>query len=147
VAVVFLFTPAILDRNLDDDRPHLGAGLVWQPPARRWRLLVLARRIVRYRSTESVERGIEVTREILQAAVQLARARGAAPLIVVPQFGPELPRERDLRERILDQARLPYVKVELDPTWRVPDDGHPDARGARGIAAAIADRLRKQGWN
>jgi len=142
VAMVFLFTPSILDRNLDDDRPHLGPGLAWQPPAERWRLLTLARRIVRYRSDESIERGIETTREILGAAMQLARARGATPLIVVPQFGAELPRERELRERILDEARLPYVRVELDPAWRVPDDGHPDSRAAHAIAAAIADRLR-----
>ena len=139
VAMVFLFTPAIFDRNLDDDRPHLGPGLVWQPPAQRWRLLVLARRIVRYRSNDSIERGIAVTREILDAAMRLARSRGAVPLIVLPRFGPELPRERELRERILDG--LPYVAVQLDPSWRVPDDGHPDPRGAHAIAAAIADAL------
>jgi hypothetical protein len=142
LAVVFLFAPSIFDRNLDDDRPHLAAGLVWQPPAARWRLLTLARRIIRYRSDALIERGIAVTREILAAAVQRARARGAAALIVVPQFGAESPRERELRERILDQARLPYVRVQLDPRWRVPDDGHPDARGARAIAMAVAARLR-----
>jgi len=144
LAVVFLFAPSILDRNLDDDRPHLVPGLVWQPPAERWRLLALARRIVRYRSDESIERGIATTREILGAAMQLARARGATPLIVVPRFGPEQPREHELRVRILDQSRLPYVEVELDPRWRVPDDGHPDARGAQTIAAAIAARLRSE---
>jgi hypothetical protein len=142
LAVVFLFTPSIFDRNLDDDRPHLASGLAWQPPADRWRLLVLARRIIRYRSTESIERGIAVTREILGAAMQLARNRGATPLIVVPRFGAELPRERELRERILDEAHLPYVEVELDPQWRVPDDGHPDPRGAHAIAVAVAHRLQ-----
>jgi hypothetical protein len=140
VAMVFLFTPAIFDRNLDDDRPHLGPGLVWQPPVQRWRLLVLARRIVRYRSFDSIERGTGVTREILDAAMRLARSRGAVPLIVLPRFGPELPRERELRERILNG--LPYVEVQLDPAWRVPDDGHPDQRGAHAIAVAIAGALK-----
>lgn len=142
VAVVSLFTPGIFDRNLDDDRPHLGPGLVWQPPAQRWRLAVIARRLVRYRSDETIERGINVTREILRATIDLARAYRAVPLIVVPQFIPEQPRESELRRRILDEAGLPYVWVALDPNSRVWDDGHPDARAAHAIAVAIANRLR-----
>jgi hypothetical protein len=142
VAVVSLFTPALFDRNLDDDRPHLGPGLVWRPPENRWRLLTLARRLIRYRSTESIERGIEVTREVLRATVRLARARGAVPLIVVPEFATEEPRERELRQRILDEAGLPYVRVELDPDSRVADDGHPDVDAAEAMAVAIAERLK-----
>ena len=38
VAVVILFSPYLFDRNLNDDRPHLGPGLVWLPPVNRWRL-------------------------------------------------------------------------------------------------------------
>ena len=144
VGVVLLFAPAIFDRNLDDDRPHLGPGLVWMPPAHRWRLAALFQRIVHYRGTKAIERGIDMTREVLGATVALARARGATPLIVVPQFGAESERERELRQRILDQAHLPYVWVPLDPAWRVPDDGHPDARAAHAIAVAIAARLREE---
>jgi hypothetical protein len=143
VAVVSLFTPAIFDRNLDDDRPHLGAGLVFLPSAPHWRLMTVARRVIRYRSEEAIDRGIEVTRQILRATVQLARARGAIPLIVVPQFVPEEPRERELRMRILEG--LPYVLVNLDPRHRVVDDGHPDAVAARQIAMAVADKLRGLG--
>jgi len=145
VAVVSLFTPAIFDRNLDDDRPHLGVNLTWLPPARYWRLLSLARRLIRYRSEESIEQGIQVTQQILRATIQLARSRGAVPLIVVPQFFPEEPRERELRRRILDEAGLPYVQVALDPRHRVPDDGHPDAAASQTIAVAVADALRSRG--
>jgi len=145
VAVVSLFTPAIFDRNLDDDRPHLGLNLTWLPPARHWRLLTLARRLIRYRSEESIEQGIQVTQQILRATIQLARSRGAVPLIVVPQFFPEEPRERELRRRILDQAGLPYLQVALDPRHRVPDDGHPDAVASQTIAVAVADALRSRG--
>jgi hypothetical protein len=141
-AVVSLFTPAIFDRNLDDDRPHLGPGLVWLPAEHRWRLATIAKLLVPYRSIEMIERGISLTREVLRATVELARARGAVPLIVVPQFGPEEPCEQALRNRILDEAGLPYVRVELDPTWRIPDNGHPDPRAARAIAVALAARLR-----
>ena len=65
----------------------------------------------------------------------------AEPLILVPQFGEEEPRERMLRRRILDQPQLPYVLVELDPSWRIPGDGHPDPRAAHAMAVALAGRI------
>jgi hypothetical protein len=144
LAAVTLFMPALFDRNLDDDRPHLDAQLRWHPPERRWRLLALARRIVRYRRTETIEEGIAATRAVLRAGVDLARERGAVPLIIVPQFGTESEWERGMRRRILDEPGLPYVFVPLDRTWRVwpGGRGHPDERAAHAIAAAIAGRLR-----
>jgi hypothetical protein len=144
VAVVSLFAPALFDRNLDDDRPHLGPGLVWLPAEHRWRLAAVARWLVPYRSDDAIERGIAATREVLLATVTLARARGAVPLIVVPQFDPEEPVERMLRRRILDEAGLPYVCVELDPSWRVLGDPHPDARGTHAMAVAIATYLQSR---
>jgi hypothetical protein len=142
VAVVSLFVPALFDRNLDDDRPHLGPGLTWLPAERRWRLAAVAKFLVPYRSDDATERGIAATREVLLATVNLARARSAVPLILVPQFAPEEPVERMLRRRILDEAGLPYVWVELDPSWRVPGDPHPNARGAHAMAVAVAARLQ-----
>jgi len=144
VAVVTLFTPVLFDRNLNDDRPHLGPGLVWLAPAHRWRLATIAKFLVPYRSEEAIERGVMVTRDVLHATVELARARGAAPIIVVPQFTPEEPREQALRRQILDETGLPYQLVELDASWRLTDDGHPDSRAAHAIAVALAARLRER---
>lgn len=143
LAVVTLFTPSLFDRNMDDDRPHVGRGLVWQPPAERLRLMMILRLVVRYHTSDTIERGIAVTREVLRATCDLARARGAVPLIVVPQFAPETAAERDLRQRILDGSGLPVVRVELDGAWRIPGDGHPDARAARAMAAAVSERLAR----
>jgi len=142
IAVVSVFAPALFDRNMDDDRPHLGQGLVWLPATERWRLLEILRLVMRYRKEETIERGIAVTREVLQATCDLARMRGAVPVIVMPQFMPEEPAEQALRQRVLDGTNLPVVRVELDRTWRIPGDGHPDPRAAHAIAAAIAARLR-----
>jgi hypothetical protein len=142
VAVVLLFAPSIFDRNLDDDRPHLGPGLVWLPPVRHWRLTMLARRLVGYRGEDAIAGEAAVTREVLTATVRLARSRGAVPLIVVPQFEPEEPQARELRRRIVEEAHVPYVYVPLDPDDRIENDGHPDADGARTIAESIADALQ-----
>ena len=141
VAVVTLFMPSLFDRNLLDNRPHLAAGLVWQPADRHWRLAELLGWLVPYRSSATVEHGIMRTRDSLRALVDLAHARGAEPLIVVPQFGPESATEEMLRRRILDETGLPYVHVKLDPSWHLSGDLHPDPRAAQAIAIAVAGRL------
>jgi len=142
VAVVSLFMPALFGRNLDDDRPHLAPGLVWLPAEPHARLASIAKLLVPYRSVETVERGVTVTRAVLQASVDLTRARGATPLIVVLQFGPEAEVEQALRRRILDEAGLPYAQVGIDAAWRLPWDRHPNPRAAHAIAEAVASRLR-----
>jgi hypothetical protein len=142
VAVVSLFMTALFGRNLDDNRPHLGPGLVWLPMQQHGRLASLVKLLVPYRKTDTVERGVTVTRQVLGATVNLARARGATPLIVVPQFGVEAQAERALRRRILDETGLPYVWIEIDEGWRLSGDLHPNPRAAHAIATAVATRLR-----
>jgi hypothetical protein len=144
VAVVSLFMTALFGRNLDDDRPHLEPGLVWLPAQQHGRLASLAKLLVPYRKYETVERGVAMTRDVLAATLNLARARGAKPLIAVPHFGIEEEAERELRRRILDDTGLPYVWIEIDESWRLPWDRHPNARAAHLMAAAIAARLRER---
>jgi hypothetical protein len=142
LAVVSLFMTALFGRNLDDDRPHLGAGLVWLPAEQHGRLWSLAKLLVPYRRDDTVERGVAMTRSVLAATVNLARARGATPLIVVPHFGVEAEAERRLRRLILDETGMPYVWTPIDEAWRLPWDRHPNARAAEAIATAVAGRLR-----
>ena len=136
-AVVSLFMPSLFDRNLLDNRPRLGLGA----PEQHWRLTALLHWLIPYRSTATIDEGIARTRDSLGALVHLACARGAQPLIVVPQFGEASEQEEGLQHRVLDEAGLPYVRVKLDPSWRLPGDSHPDARGAQAIAATVAARL------
>ena len=79
---------------------------------------------------------------MLRAIAARARACGAAPLILVPQFGPESPAERTLRHRVFDDAGVPNVFVEFQSGWRLPGNLHPNARTAAAMATAVADRLR-----
>ena len=143
LAVVTLFMPALFGRNLDHERPHLGAGLVWQPAAPSWRIQSLLRLMVPYHRSATIEQGIALTREIFAATTALARKRGAWALVVVPQFGPESAPEGELRRRVLTGLDAPSLVIEIDPSWRLPWDRHPDARAAHAIAVAIADRLRR----
>jgi hypothetical protein len=145
VAVVTLFMPSLFDRNLLTNRPRLEPGLVRRPAERGWRLAALLHWLIPYRSVATIDEGIVRTRDSLGAFVHLACARGAQPLIVVPQFGQAAAVEEALQRRILDEAGLPYVRVSLDPSWHLPGDAHPDARGARAIAAAVVARLRLNG--
>jgi hypothetical protein len=103
----------------------------------------LAALLVPYRRDTTVEQGVRMTREVLHAIVQLARARSATPLVVVPAFGSEDRAERALRERILSDD-VPMVRVRLDPDWRLPWDRHPNARAAHVIATAVAERLHQR---
>src|SRR5205814_2171924 len=103
------------------------------------RLVSLAGLIVPYRTTETVEHGVRLTHDVLLATVQRARARGATPLIVIPQFGPDDHVAQTLRTRIVSE--LPHLLVPIDADWRLAWDRHPNARAAHAIAAAIAERL------
>jgi len=135
IAVVALFAPTLLERSLDSHRPHLDATLRWHAARPAWRLERVFKNLLLYHSTAAIDAGVAMTRSNLVAIVAEARARGAVPLIMVPEFAPEQPLERRLRERVL--AGLPYVRVELDPHWSIPGDGHPDSRANRAMADAV----------
>lgn len=142
VAVVSLFIPSLFARNLGDDRPHLTADLHWAPAIHRARLSALARFIVPYHSATEIAQGIAATRAELLATTDLAHRHGAISLVVDPQFGPESAVEQMLRHRILDEPKIAYVQVKLDPSWHLTGDLHPDPRAAHAIAMAIAARLK-----
>jgi hypothetical protein len=139
-AVISIFMTELFGRNLDDDRPYLAPGLVWHPAQHAPRLAALAGLLVPYRRDTTVEQGVRMTREVLRATMDLARARRAPALVVVPQFGPEDAAQQALRERVLG-PEIPQLIVQLDPGWRLPWDRHPNARAAHVIATAIAARL------
>jgi len=138
VAVIALFMTTLFGRNLDRDRPHLEEGLSWAPAIAASRLKSLAVLVVPFRRDRTVERGVRVTREALSAMASLARARGAAPLIIVPQFGPESALEESIRRRVFDGAGVPVMRVEIDAAWRLPWDRHPNAAAAHEIAVHVA---------
>jgi hypothetical protein len=143
VAVVTIFMPGLFHRNLDTDRPHLVRGLIWTPPKRQPRLAEIFGRLVQYRSDRQIADGVAATQEQLRAMQALARARGADFVILTPQVGPESAEERRIRQRVLDAAGLPYVVAPMPAGWLLPHNRHPNAQGARVMAAAVAAYLQR----
>jgi hypothetical protein len=142
VAVVSLFLPGLLFRDLNTDRPHLEADLILRPALPRWRLGALVQYVAPYHGTAAIARGVARTRAVLQATARLACARGARPLVLVPQFGAFDAAEARVLHAVMDGSGVDYLTVPLDPGWRLPGDRHPDAHAAAVMADAIAARLR-----
>ena len=142
-ALVILFMPSLFHRNLEHDRPHLAPDLTWRPPSDDPRLVQIVHRLVPYRSDQDLADATLMTRRALFAMVAMARAQGAAPLILVPELKPETAEEARIRTQVL--AGLPSLRVRVDPTWHVVRNRHPDARADAAIAAALADWLVAHG--
>jgi hypothetical protein len=138
-AVIALFTPALLERSLDRHRPHLDGRLDWHRAEPAWRLERVFKNLLLYHSTARIEEAVVAAHNSLAAIVADTRRRGAVPIILVPEFIPEHATERALRERVL--TGLPHIRVELDPRWSLPGDGHPDAQANDAMAAAVRRML------
>ena len=122
VALVTVFIPQVIRRNGREE----GLGL-----ARLWR-----------DEPYHADRALAVTRERVAATVRLARQRGAAPLFVVTNFGPDCSEDAWVLTEIFAVQEVPFVRVHLGPGDTVsPLDLHPNARGARKLANAIEAAL------
>jgi len=148
LAVVTIVLPVQLLRNVQDDRPRLvvrGESLVVEPPTRSpFRLRQVFVDEIPYLSETRLQRSLRLTRAILHATADAARARGAQPLFVMPVIGPQRA-ERDRPESFVVDALLddlPHVVVDIDFADLIPRDGHPDSHGAARIAEAICSALR-----
>jgi hypothetical protein len=136
-----------LHRNIQDDRPRLvirNGALVLEPASRSpFRLRQVFVDEIPYLSEAELQRSLKLTRAILHATADAARARGALPLFVLPSIGPPRPPdghpEAFIARALLDD--LPHVIVDVEPAHLIPRDGHPDRAGAREIADAIAAAL------
>jgi hypothetical protein len=148
LAVVTVVLPAQLHRNLQDDRARLvvrDGALVTEPKSRSsWRLRQVFVDEIPYLSEAELRRSLALTRRILHATADAARARGALPLFVVPSVGParrlDQHPEAFVVHELLDD--LPHVVVDIEPEHLIPWDGHPDRAGAARIADAVAAALR-----
>ncbi|HEY6005695.1 MAG TPA: hypothetical protein VIV57_22635 [Anaeromyxobacter sp.] len=141
LAVVTVFIPAQMRRNVEPWRPRLalgpGGALVPVPASGGARLTRLLAELP-FRGEE----GLAVTAAVLRATAEAARARGALPLFVVTNYGAACLRQ-DGEPWIVDELfvrqGLPFVRVDLEGEDLLPEafERHPGPRGARKIARAV----------
>jgi hypothetical protein len=149
LAVVTLFVPSQIRRNVDIWRPRLalgpGGALAPVPPSTGPRIAKLLQQLP-YHGDDA----LRVTAAILRATAEAARARGAFPLFVVTNYGPPCVRndgeEAWLFEELFVRQALPFVRVDLDPEDLLPGvlERHPSLRGTRKLAAAIERALAER---
>ena len=86
----------------------------------------------------------------LRAMVRLARERGVAVVLIgVPNLGLILGRSAGFYEELAEELELPYDGEALPAILRQSDlksdPIHPNAKGYRKLAEAVANLLRKSG--
>lgn len=149
LAVVTLFTPGQIRRNVDMWRPHLAlapdGALALVPPSPGPRIAKLLQALPTHGND-----ALRVTAAILHATAEAARARGAFPLFVVTNYGPaclhEDGEEAWIVEELFLRQALTFVRVDLEAEDLLPGllERHPGPRGARKIAAAVERALSEQ---
>jgi len=149
LAVVTVFVPEQVKRNVDPWRPRLVLGpdgaLAAAPPAGGPRLARLLQQLP-YHDDDA----LRVTAAVLRATAAAARARRAFPLFLVTNYGPACRRDAGGEAWVVDELfvrqGLPFVRVDLGPEDRLPGifEGHPSLRGTRRLAAAVEQALRAE---
>jgi len=103
------------------------------------------RRLVGYHSAEA----IPLTRAILQATIDVSRARGAIPIFVWTNYGPPcVPSEHGmspLEERLFSGLEAAHVRVDIPPeqTLAGSADAHPNEKGHETLARSVLEALRE----
>ena len=142
LAIVMLFSPAMVERELRANRPHLGAALHWHPPEEPWRLVQLMKIVFPFHLSSTIADRLHTSRSVLIAADRLAKSRNIPFLVLIPVFVPESAAERRIRDAVLAGSGIHSVVVPLDPAWRSFPDQHPDRRGDEAMARAIVNQFR-----
>lgn len=141
VALVTVFVPQLVRRNGLTSRPHLALadGLLVPAPAEQPFALTRLWRDEPYHG----DRALDLTRAVIAATVRRAREHGAAPLFVVTNVGPACEADAWLLRTLF--AEVPHVRVTLGRGETIGGgDLHPNAFGARKLAAAAAAALRSR---
>ncbi|HET9599792.1 MAG TPA: hypothetical protein VFP65_29730 [Anaeromyxobacteraceae bacterium] len=149
VAVVSVFVPAQIRRNVETWRPRLALGpdgaLDLLPPSSGLRIARLLQALPYHG-----DGALRVTAAVLRATAQAARERGAAPLFLVTNYGRPCLREEGeepfvVKELFVKQG-LPFVRVDLESEDLLDGafEWHPNPRGAAKLAGAVVKALQKQ---
>ena len=150
LAVVTIVLAEQVERNTLGNRAGVRIGerglLEHTDPEPRWATNVRLRRVWNDLFHFNDDEAFDIQRAVLLETARATRARGAAPLFVVTNYeAPCMPVNGEppwLFGALFAGTDLPHVDVTIDPTWKISDDPHPDARAHERLAAAIEEALR-----
>ena len=101
------------------------------------------------RAVYHTEDAVELTRAILREEADYIQSRGAYPLFVLTQIGPRCAARGaegpPIARRLVEGQSFASIALDLEPGMMLPEDQHPNARGAEHYAAAIERALRDAG--
>ncbi|HEY1692338.1 MAG TPA: hypothetical protein VGG39_09255 [Polyangiaceae bacterium] len=152
VAVVMIAMAELLSRDVADWRPRLALGgdgrfrtVKPQPEwARTSPVRQLFETLVPYHSEEA----IHIARATYAAVAAAARERGAYPLFLLTNYywqcEPDETGAPSIERRLFGGLDVDHVRVDLDRSWIIPSNGHPDARANRLLADAVAGALERR---
>ena len=146
VAALTLLLPATLDRNLWPDRGHFferDGSLTFEPSEPAWMPHLEVAKLFE-RSVFHTDEALLRARAALAASSRAARARGAAPLVILLMW-PDCVRDDTgvpwLEHILFDGIDAPHVRIEIPPDgWDAPSM-HPGPRTHRIIADRVAAAL------
>jgi len=152
IAVVTITMADLLDRDVAAWRDHLVVGsdgllVVAREQPELIRESPLVALVERVRPWDA-DASLRVARAIFMAADRAARARGAQALFLLTNFGepclPDASGRPSIEARLFDGLAVKHVRVDLDPTWIVPSNSHPDARAHARLADGLVQALQGQ---
>jgi len=151
IAVVTIALADLLERDMSTWRDRLvvgeGGSLVvarQQPELiRESPLVAFVERVKPWEDDAS----LRVARAIFVATDRAARARGAQALFLLTNFRepclPDASGRPAIEARLFDGLPVRHVRVDLDPTWIVPGNSHPDPRAHARLADAVVAALQQ----
>src|SRR5262249_31852333 len=153
IATVTVFLPAQIGRNLFDDKVRLvlsSSGSLELVPAASGLLAGGGLRQFSWNglpssSERAIQRSVALPAAILRDTAERTRARGAAPLFLIPSYGPPRPLEAHdeawLVRPLFEDQHLPFLLLDIPRELLIEGDHHPNPDGAALIAAAIERSL------
>jgi hypothetical protein len=152
IAVVTLAMADLLDRDVAAWRDHLVVGndgllVVAREQPELIRESPLVALVERVRPWDA-DASLRVARAIFVATDRAARARGVQALFLLTNFLqpclPDASGRPAIEARLFDGLPVKHVRVDLDPTWILTSNSHPDARAHARLADGVVEALRRQ---
>jgi hypothetical protein len=153
VAVILIAMAELLPRDVADWRQRLrlrpDGSFEVVDPLPEWVRTSPIRMLLQRAITLHDDEATQIARAAYAGMARAARSRGAYPLVLFANYygqcEPDDSGTPPIERRLFDGLGLDHVRVDLDRTWVIGTNGHPDARANRALAEAVVAALQREG--